>query len=67
MKQSYASPMSFVGGTRRMTRWARGQTGGLSAFAWMAVIVGLPIFWSFLFVWYLVVFGLFGLFPRRER
>jgi hypothetical protein len=67
MRQTYASPMSFVGGTRRMTTWAGEKTGGMSAFAWTAAVLGLPMFWIFLIVWYFVVFGLFGLFTIPFR
>jgi Flp pilus assembly protein TadB len=55
-KQTYSSPMSFVGSARRLTRWAR-----RGWWAWPLAIVALIFMWTFLVLWYLIVFGLFGI------
>lgn len=61
MAQTYASPMSFVGGTRRAVAWARRQSGLLEVLAWIVALCYLPLFWLFLVAWYVVVFGIFGI------
>ena len=59
-KQTYSSPMSFVGSARRLTGWAKRQEGALAVLAWLAVAVALPCFWMFLLLWYVIAFGVFG-------
>ena len=53
---TYASPLSFVGSTRRLIGLARRQP-----WLWPIVLVAIPAAWLFLVVWYVIVFGLFGL------
>lgn len=60
-KQTYASPMSFVGGTRRVAAWANRGSTGASVGKWTVAALGLAFFYAFLSVWYVVVFGLFGI------
>jgi uncharacterized protein HemY len=67
-KQTYASPMSYVGSTRRMLAWAQqDRATGAQIAVWTATILGLLIVWAFLAAWYLVIFGLFGLFVIPYR
>lgn len=49
--------MSFVGSGRRLTGWAR-RHGWWAWPLWSVALLGM---WSFLGVWYIVVFGLFGI------
>jgi Flp pilus assembly protein TadB len=60
VSQSYSSPLSFVGSTRRLLGWPGRKTGPTAIMAWTGVAVALPCIWLFLLGWYLVVFGLFG-------
>ena len=67
-KQTYASPMSYAGSTKRMLAWARqDRSTGAQIAVWTAVIVGLLIVWAFLAAWYVLIFGLFGLFVIPYR
>jgi hypothetical protein len=62
--KTYASPMSYVGSTRRIVSWASKLAKRSPAFAilgWAAAVVAMLFMWSFLLVWYFIVFGLFGL------
>jgi type II secretory pathway pseudopilin PulG len=62
--KSYASPMSYVGSTRRIVAWASKLAKRSPAYAflgWAAAVVAMLFMWSFLLVWYFIVFGLFGL------
>jgi hypothetical protein len=57
-----SAPMSFIGASARIWRITR-----VSAHAWARVllsalaVVVLPLAWLAVLVWYVVVFGLFGL------
>jgi len=68
-KQSYASPMSFVGSTRREVAWARRH----STVWWKAtlfvtaLVIALPVTWAVDLVWFVVVVVLFGLFTFPYR
>lgn len=67
-KQTYASPMSYVGATRRMLVWAqRDRATWAEIAAWTAVALGLVLVWALLGVWYVLIFGLFGLFVIPYR
>lgn len=58
-KQTYASPMSFVGSGRRLSGWARRKQGAGRVLAWAAVLLAaVPFFWTFLLAWYLVAWEL---------
>ncbi len=62
--KTYASPMSYVGSTRRIVAWASKLAKRSPAYAvlgWAAAVVAMLFMWSFLLVWYFIVFGLFGL------
>lgn len=62
-KQTYASPMSYVGSTRRMLSWARkGRPIWAEVFVWTGVVLGLLLTWALLAVWYFIIFVVFGLF-----
>jgi hypothetical protein len=62
--RSYASPMSYVGSTRRIIAWSSKLAKRSPAFAvlgWVAGIMAMLFMWTFLLFWYFIVFGLFGL------
>ncbi|MGA2873197.1 MAG: hypothetical protein ABSF27_06380 [Candidatus Dormibacteria bacterium] len=61
-KETYAAPMSFVGSTKRILRWAAGSTAR-QVIGWIA----LPFIWLFLVLWYIIVLGIFGLFTIPFR
>jgi Flp pilus assembly protein TadB len=68
MGSSYAAPMSFVGSTRRMSAWARGHRSLIGkAFAWSCVAVSLLLVWMVIAGWYVIVFGIFGVFTIPFR
>ena len=61
---TYASPMSYVGSTRRIAAWAKGvaqRNSGLAAVAWTAAILAMLLMWSVVTMWYFITFGLFGI------
>ncbi len=63
--QTYASPMSYVGSTRRIVAWAKKagtRNGGLAVLVWSLAILAMVSMWSFLVFWYFIAFGLFGVF-----
>lgn len=68
-KQTYASPMSFIGITRRGTAWVRsvGTSTERTALAVAALVVFLAVMYAAIAVWYLIVFGLFGVFTVPYR
>jgi hypothetical protein len=79
-KQTYASAMSYVGFTRRMTAWVRktGTTPVTASLAWTAAILGgfamwcviLPIYYLFtvvLFGWFMVPFRLIRRSHRKQE
>lgn len=59
-KKTYASPLSFVGATRRTTAWVRkvGTSTGKALAAWTAAVLWLTVMYTFLVFWYAVVFVL---------
>ena len=68
--QTYASPMSYVGSTRRIVGWAsktaeRSPTSAV--LAWTLGVLALLFMWTFLLGWYFVVFFLFGIFVIPYR
>jgi hypothetical protein len=66
--RSYSAPLSFVGSTRRITGWARGAgSTAAKVGAWSVAVIALPLVWAFVACWYLVAFGLFGLFTIPFR
>lgn len=63
--QTYASPMSYVGSTRRIAAWAKEasvRSAALAVLVWIVAALAMLFMWVFLMFWYLVVFGLFGVF-----
>jgi hypothetical protein len=67
---TYASPMSFVGSTRRILAWStrtESRSGGTAVLVWTAVILALLLMWSIVAVWYVVIFGFFGIFVIPYR
>lgn len=67
-KQTYASPMSFVGATKRIMKWAdrpRSTAAGIAV--WTGIALGLIIVWALLVCWYALIFGLFGIFTFPYR
>lgn len=68
--QTYASPMSYVGSTRRIVAWAKGagaRNAGLAVLVWSVAVVAMLCMWSFLLFWYFIAFGLFGVFVLPFR
>jgi hypothetical protein len=63
-RQTYSSAMSFIGITRRTTAWIRrvGTNPALLALALAAGLMFLFAMYMFIAVWYVVIFGLFGVF-----
>jgi Flp pilus assembly protein TadB len=67
-KQTYSAPISYIGSTRRVMKWADRDRGQLAKVAvWTAVILGLVLVWAFVTVWYVVVLGVFGIFTFPYR
>ena len=68
-KQTYASPMSFVGITRRGTAWVRlvGDNWWKASLAVVAVLLFLTSMYAIIAVWYVIIFGLFGVFTFPFR
>lgn len=63
--QTYASPMSYIGSTRRILAWAKKaavRNAGVKVLVWIVAVSALLLMWTFLVIWYFVVFGLFGVF-----
>ncbi len=68
--QTYASPMSYVGSTRRIVSWATKlakRSPAYGVLAWVSAVLALLFMWSFLIFWYFVVFFLFGIFTFPYR
>jgi Flp pilus assembly protein TadB len=68
-RQTYSSPMSFIGSARRIGAWAQRQSTNpaTTILAWAAALVAIVVIWSLVFSWYLIVFGLFGVFTFPYR
>ena len=68
-KQSYASPFSFVGSTRREVSWARRHSTAWwkTMLATLALVVMLPVTWAWDALWFVVVVLLFGVFTFPYR
>lgn len=68
-KLTYASPMSFIGITRRGTAWVRhvGTNWWKALLSIAALLAFLSVMYAIIAVWYVIIFGLFGLltFPYR--
>lgn len=68
--QTYASPMSYVGSTRRILAWAKAaakRSAAFAVFVWIAAVIAMLFMWTFLLFWYFVVFFLFGIFTFPYR
>jgi hypothetical protein len=67
-KQTYASPMSYVGSTRRILRWGRkDRPVWAQVLAWAGAVLGILLAWTFLAGWYVIIFGVFGIFAIPYR
>lgn len=68
-KQTYASPMSFIGITRRGTAWVRrvGENWWKAALAVTSLLLFLAAMYAVIAVWYVVIFVLFGVFTIPYR
>lgn len=68
-KRSYSSPLSYVGATSRTIRWARrvGTDPAKAILAWSAAVLWLAFMYTFLLMWYFVVFFCFGIFTFPYR
>lgn len=59
-----SSTMSYVGSARRLTTWARSRAGTeqpKAALIWTAAVLAIAGMFSLVTVWYIVVYGIFGL------
>ncbi len=68
--KTYASPLSYVGSTRRIIAWASNmgkRNPLLAAVGWLLAIFALGFMWTFVTFWYVIVFGLFGIFMFPYR
>ena len=68
--KTYASPLSYVGSTRRILSWAQKTTErspALNVLTWVGAILALLFMWSFLVFWYFVIFVVFGVFVIPYR
>lgn len=68
--KTYASPMSFTGSARRIGSWATktGQRSPMySALAWALAVIAILFTWAFVAVWYIIIFGIFGVFMFPYR
>jgi fatty acid desaturase len=68
-RQTYAAPLSFIGSTRRAIAWVRrvGTTRSAAGLATLLVLILLPAAWLVIAAWYVVIFGLFGVFTFPYR
>ena len=68
-KQSYASPLSFVGSTRREIAWAKRHSTAwwTTTLVILALVVMLPLTWALDLIWFVVVTLLFGVFTFPYR
>jgi Flp pilus assembly protein TadB len=69
-RRTYASPMSYVGSSRRIWTWTRGwgKANPLAAsLAWSVLVITIPIAWTVVTAWYVVtiVFFWWFMFPFR--
>jgi hypothetical protein len=69
--KSYAAPLSFVGSTRRIgaliARLANGNAG-IAVALWLTLgWTAISAAWAFIACWYVVIFGLFGIFTFPYR
>jgi len=68
--RTYASPLSFVGSTRRVISWTKGVTErnpAMGTVAWIAGGIFLIFAWFFIAWWYFFVYFLFGIFVIPYR
>ena len=63
-KRSYASAMSYVGITRRISAWIKrfSDTPAKAALAWALGIPAMFLMWSVITAWYFITVFLFGIF-----
>lgn len=68
-KQTYSATLSFVGITRRGTGWVRrvGDNWWKASLAVVALLLFLTGMYAVIAVWYIVIFGLFGVFTFPFR
>jgi len=68
--QTYSAPLSYVGSTRRLIAWAAKAAKRSPVFAllaWTLAVITMLLAWAFVTCWYVVVFGLFGIFMIPYR
>jgi hypothetical protein len=68
--QSYSAPLSFIGSFRRIAAWASRfskRSPAHAALGWTLGVIAILLTWAFVTCWYLVVFGLFGIFVIPYR
>ena len=67
---TYSAPLSFVGSARRILRWTKGaleRNPHLRVPLWILTVLALLVSWAFVFCWYVIIFGLFGIFVIPYR
>ena len=68
--KSYASPLSFIGSARRIGAAINRISNGnvpLAVFLWVLGVTAIAVAWTFVAAWYVVIFGLFGIFTFPFR
>lgn len=67
-KGTSASPMTYVGATRRILRWARKDRSPAAEIAvWTTAVFALVVVWALLAVWYVLRFVVFAIFVIPYR
>lgn len=68
--KSYASPLSFIGSARRIGSAINRVSNGnvpLAIFLWVLGVMAIAVAWTFVAAWYVVIFGIFGIFTFPFR
>lgn len=68
--KSYAAPLSYVGSARRIgaaINRAAGGNVGVAIALWTLGVFAIALAWTFVTAWYLVIFGIFGIFTFPFR
>jgi hypothetical protein len=66
-RQTYASPMSYIGSGRRLGAWASRGGGATSIAKWLLALPTILAMWCVVTCWYVIAFGLFGVFTFPYR
>lgn len=66
-RRTYSAPLSYVGSARRISHWGKRFHGWTAVGTWTLALVALLGMWAFVTAWYVVAFGVFGLFTIPFR